>query len=92
LYFVFIMIIIYISLYEDEIMTSTAVKIDNDIVDQAKTYGKAESRSATKQVEYWAKIGKIAQDNPDLTYDDITDILLGMAQAKSGMTTPYNFG
>ncbi len=41
-------------------MTSTAVKIDNDIVDQAKTYGKAESRSATKQVEYWAKIGKIA--------------------------------
>ncbi len=92
MYFVFIMIIIYISLYEDEIMTSTAVKIDNDIVDQAKTYGKAESRSATKQVEYWAKIGKIAQDNPDLTYDDITDILLGMAQAQSGMTTPYSFG
>ena len=73
-------------------MTSTAIKIDNNIVDQAKTYGKAESRSATKQVEYWAKIGKIAQDNPDLTYDDITDILLGMAQAQSGMTTPYSFG
>ena len=73
-------------------MTSTAVKIDNDIVAQAKTYGKAESRSATKQVEYWARIGKIAQDNPDLTYEDITEILLGMAQVKSGMTTPYKFG
>nr|WP_256939095.1 ParD-like family protein [Acinetobacter harbinensis] len=86
------MSIIYILLSEGKIMTSTAIKIDNNIVDQAKTYGKAESRSATKQVEYWAKIGKIAQDNPDLTYDDITDLLLGMAQVKSGMTTPYNFG
>lgn len=73
-------------------MTSTAVKIDSDIVDQAKIYGKAESRSATKQVEYWARIGKIAQDNPDLTYEDITEILLGMAQVKSGMTIPYKFG
>ena len=45
-------------------MTSTAVKIDNDIVDQAKTYGKAESRSATKQVEYWAKIGKLRKITP----------------------------
>ena len=73
-------------------MTSTAVKIDSDIVAQAKTYGKAESRSATKQVEYWAKIGKIAQDNPDLTYEEITEILLGMAQVKSGITTVYKFG
>ena len=43
-------------------MTSTAVKIDSDIVAQAKSYGEAESRSATKQVEYWARIGKIAQN------------------------------
>lgn len=28
-------------------MASTAVKIDSDIVAQAKTYGEAESRSAT---------------------------------------------
>ena len=78
--------------YEDKRMTSTAVKIDSDIVAQAKSYGEAESRSATKQVEYWARIGKIAQDNPDLTYDDITEILRAMVQVKLGKTTTYQFG
>ena len=73
-------------------MTSKPIKIDKDIIDQAKIYGKADSRSATKQVEYWARIGKIAQDNPDLTYEEITEILLGMAQVKSSITTPYKFG
>lgn len=73
-------------------MTSKPIKIDRDIIDQAKIYGKADSRSATKQVEYWARIGKIAQDNPDLTYEEITEILLGMAQVKLDMTTPYKFG
>ena len=62
------------------------------MLSQAKTYGEAQSRSATKQIEYWARIGKIAQDNPDLNFEDISDILNGMAQAKSGMTTPYKFG
>ena len=52
----------------------------------------AESRSATKQIEYWAKIGKIAQDNPDLTFQDIADLLLSMAHVKAGNTTPYSFG
>ncbi|MGS0708063.1 ParD-like family protein [Acinetobacter sp. ANC 3781] len=73
-------------------MTSKPIKIDKDIIDQAKIYGKADSRSVTKQVEYWARIGKIAQDNPDLTYEEITEILLGMAQVKLSITTPYKFG
>jgi hypothetical protein len=73
-------------------MSYTAVKIDSEIVESAKVYGYAESRSATKQVEYWARIGKIAQENPELTFTDISDLLLSLAQAKAGNTTPYQFG
>lgn len=73
-------------------MGATAVKIDSEMVAQAKTYGAAQSRSATKQIEYWARIGKIAQDNPDLTFEDISGILISMAQVKSGTTAPYKFG
>lgn len=73
-------------------MGATAIKIDSAILNQAKAYGEAQSRSATKQVEYWARIGKIAQDNPDLNFEDISDILNGMAQVKAGMTTAYKFG
>lgn len=73
-------------------MSYTAVKIDSSIIESAKVDGVAESRSATKQIEYWAKIGKIGQDNPDLTFQDIADLLLSMAQVKAGNTTPYTFG
>ena len=73
-------------------MSYTVVKIDSRIVESAKVYGVAESRSATKQIEYWAKIGKIAQDNPDLNFQDIADLLLSMAQVKAGNTISYTFG
>lgn len=33
-------------------------------------------RSIPKQIEYWSKIGKIAEENPDLTYALIRDILI----------------
>lgn len=73
-------------------MSYTAVKIDSSIVESAKVDGVAESRSATKQIEYWVKIGKIGQDNPDLTFQDIADLLLSMAQVKAGNTAHYTFG
>lgn len=73
-------------------MTLITVEIDNEILAQARTYGVAQNRSATKQIEYWARIGKIAQDNPDLNFNDISDILNSIAQVKAGVTTPYKFG
>jgi len=33
---------------------------------------------------YWARIGKIAEENPDLSYDFIKNILLGKIEAESG--------
>lgn len=73
-------------------MSSIALKIDSTIFESAKVYGQAAGRSATKQVEYWARIGKIAQDNPDLTFTDISDLLLSLAQVQAGQTVPYQFG
>ena len=35
-----------------------------------------EHRSVTKQIEYESQIGKIAQDNPDLLFAMIRDILI----------------
>jgi hypothetical protein len=45
-----------------------------------------------KQIEYWAKIGRISIENPDLSYKMIHDILLGLSQAENGETEDYNFG
>ena len=46
----------------------TALRISDKLVDEAKLQSKVENRSITGQIEYWAKIGKIAEENPNLPY------------------------
>jgi hypothetical protein len=60
-------------------MALTVVKLDSGLVAHAKTYGEAANRSTAKQVEYWARIGKIAQYNSDLSYKEIAEILCNHA-------------
>ena len=75
-----------------EVCMGYAVRISETLVDEAKVFSKIESRSITGQIEHWAKIGKIAEENPDLTYSLIKDILIGMEELESGQGTEYNFG
>jgi hypothetical protein len=70
----------------------TAVKISDDLVAKAKIKSKVFKRSIAGQIEYWAKIGQIVEDNPDLPLPLIQDILIGKEQIKSGQGTPYVFG
>jgi len=71
---------------------STAIKISNEIAQEARLTAKVTRRSMAGQVEYWAFIGKIAEENPDLSFLVINDILLGREQLKEGLGTPYVFG
>ena len=71
---------------------SSAVRISETLVDDAKLFSKVESRSIASQIEHWAKIGKIAEENPDLTYSLIKEVLIGMEELKRGQGTEYKFG
>ncbi|QTA80219.1 Toxin-antitoxin system, antitoxin component, ParD-like [Desulfonema limicola] len=71
---------------------SLAVKISDELADHARIRSKIFKRSVSDQIEYWAKIGKTAEENPDLPMNFITDILIGKEQIKSGMGVPYKFG
>lgn len=73
-------------------MGSNAVKISEELLSAARLYAKVQHRSVAKQVEYWAQIGKIAGDNPDLPLSFIQDILQGREEIKQGLATPYIFG
>jgi hypothetical protein len=52
------------------------VKLSESLVESAKLYASIEHRSVPKQIEYWSRIGKIAADNPDLSFSLIRDILI----------------
>ena len=71
---------------------SVAVRIPTPLANQAKMRALAMHRSVAGQVEYWAKMGKILEENPDLPFQFVQDILVGLEECESGAFTPYEIG
>ncbi|MBC2715569.1 MAG: hypothetical protein HF978_09685 [Desulfobacteraceae bacterium] len=70
----------------------TAVKISDDLVKKAKIKSKVFKRSVAGQIEYWASIGQLVEDNPDLPLPFLHEIMTAKEQIKAGTGTPYVFG
>ncbi len=70
---------------------STAIRISQKLADEARKYSSIEHRSLTGQIEYWAMLGKNMEENPDLTYNLIKDILIGLTEIKQGEKSEYKF-
>lgn len=71
---------------------AVALKLSDDLVEDAKTIAAAEHRSVPKQIEYWARIGKAVLENPELPLRLIQDTMLSLEEAKAGHLAPYKFG
>lgn len=71
---------------------ATSIRISEELVGEAKKYSRIDHRSLTGQIEHWAKIGKCAEENPDLTYALIKEILIGIEEIECGEKTEYKFG
>ncbi|MBN1291260.1 MAG: ParD-like family protein [Candidatus Latescibacteria bacterium] len=71
---------------------STAVRISEDLFRNAKIQSKVQNRSLTGQIEFWAKIGKIAEENPDMPYNLLKELLIGIEQLDNEQGTEYIFG
>ncbi len=70
---------------------ATAVKLSEHIVSEAKIISKALNRSLAGQIEHWARIGKIAEENPDLSYEFIKNVLIAQEEAEAGKLKAYRF-
>ncbi len=71
---------------------AVAMKLSDDLVEDAKAVAAAEHRSVPKQIEYWARIGKAVLDNPDMPLRMIQDTMLSIEEAKAGQVVAYTFG
>ena len=67
---------------------SVAIRIDDELYNEAKRSAEAECRTVPLQVAYWARIGRAALDNPDLPVEFIKDII---AAKKQGEFEPFEF-
>jgi hypothetical protein len=68
---------------------ATSVRLDDAFVGEAQIYAQANKRSTPKQIEHWAEIGRMVEDNPDLPYSFIKDAIIATTEAKAGKVTRY---
>jgi hypothetical protein len=69
-----------------------SVRINDELVKSAKTAATAEHRSLAGQVEHWASIGRAAEENPDLPFSVLREILRAQVEANAGLVEEYVFG
>ena len=65
---------------------TTSIRIDQTLYNQAKADAAAEHRTIAGQIEFWAKVGRAALDNPDLPVSFISESLASMAEPRSDAT------
>ena len=73
-------------------MMATHISISENLIEEARIYGEIDKRTLAGQIEHWVKIGKCAEQNPDLTYSLIKDILTGIEELDKGESSEYLFG
>ncbi|MFK5924646.1 MAG: hypothetical protein QM496_20915 [Verrucomicrobiota bacterium] len=71
---------------------SIAVRISSALANKARNRSKVLHRSVAAQIEYWAKMGEILEDNPELSFAFVQEILISREEAENGELTPYEFG
>ena len=68
-----------------------SVTISAPLAQAATLQAKVYNRSVEGQINYWAKIGKIAEENPDLSFEFIKAALRAREEALVGQVEPYLF-
>ncbi|MBI3989710.1 MAG: hypothetical protein HY347_08835 [candidate division NC10 bacterium] len=68
------------------------LRLDACLKKRLQAKAKAEGRTVSEQVRYYAQLAMIAEENPDLPLSMIKNILEGVEQAKHGLLEPYPWG
>ena len=62
---------------------ATNVKLSDELVEEAKRIAAIEHRSVPKQIEFYFRMALIAEDNPDLSFSLIREIMKADAEEGS---------
>jgi hypothetical protein len=72
-------------------MATSSIRLDRELIEKASIMAKALNRTPPKQIEHWAKIGKIMEDNPDLPYEFVLQAIIANAEREAGQLEAYHF-
>jgi len=61
---------------------STSVRINQDLYELARQDAALEHRTVAGQIEFWARVGRAALDNPDLPVSFVAESLASLAEPR----------
>jgi len=67
-------------------------KGEEPMVRVLRARAKAGKRSLSEQIKYYAHLGMVAKDNPDLPMAFIEGVLEGLEESRAGLAIPYQWG
>lgn len=73
-------------------MPTASIRLDQELVEKAAIMAKPLNRTTPKQIEHWAKIGKMMEDSPDLPYGFVKQTIIAKAEKEAGKLEAYEFG
>lgn len=73
-------------------VATTSIRLDQNLIEKATIMAKALNRTPPKQIEHWAKIGEMMEDNPDLPYEFVKQAIIAQAEKEAGKLEDYGFG
>lgn len=73
------------------VMATASIRLDADLVEKASIMAKALNRTTPKQIEHWAKIGEMMEDNPNLPYEFVKQVIIARAEKEAVKLEAYNF-
>lgn len=65
-----------------------SIRIDQRFYEQARADAAIDHRTIAGQIEFWARVGRAALDNPDLPADFIAESLASMTEPRE-QATPF---
>ena len=71
---------------------SHSVELPDSLINDARLCGDLSSRSVPQQIEYWSRIGKMAEANPELPFGFVKQVLESKQEAEAGKLSDYEFG
>ena len=69
-------------------LVSTSIRINKELYEKARQDAILEHRSISGQIEFWARVGRAALDNPDLPVSFIAESLASLAEPRVH-STPF---
>jgi len=70
-------------------MTTNVIRVSGSLHDLARKKGEREHRSTQKQIEHWAFLGQVAEENLDLPLSFIKGALDGLAEMEDGNVSEF---